>query len=363
MKLLLFTLAFFGGFAFVASAQKAPNEAVIWGGFEHDWTYNHRINRLGSYVQYNGGQPIGTHCSASGLGADSTFFASHYAWVRSPNLRFQEGLGELILHGKEKNLLSKEVQISVAALEGMENAENYTLLLNGFDIQATDGADKLQFLRIEAANVEYASATNKFLVTLRVAMSVNCETIECAIFSQRAKYKFKLFFLIIANPDEDLFASSASFSRAEEWSKKSEIAHEPQRLHIQGKRDPNYTAAMLGIRSFAVSLDQAHWTANLHNSFQPVQYTPANGKMDFLLDLYFKEWILGMKRTSAYPPHSKFSKRTKGWANQDITLVLLQFLQADIRYNSHKGSMFWRARNAPPDAKEAVHEQPLVFPK
>jgi hypothetical protein len=83
--------------------------------------------------------------------------------------------------------------------------------------------------------------------------------------------------------------------------------------------------------------------------------------MDFYLDLYFKEWIFDMKRGSAYPPHSKFSKRKSGWAQQSAQLRFLQCKAAQIEHGQQKGTMFWRARNAPPTAPEAL-QQYLIRP-
>ena len=61
---------------------------VIWMGFEHEWTYNHRLNRLGDYVsqpEFDGFEhPVKHyHTGATGLGWDEALFTSYYTVVKA----------------------------------------------------------------------------------------------------------------------------------------------------------------------------------------------------------------------------------------------------------------------------------------
>lgn len=74
----------------IAQEIKPHNKAIIWRGMEHKWTYNHRINRMGNYVSFDGKKGYSLHSSATGLGSDSSFSKTYYTYVESPNLFFKE---------------------------------------------------------------------------------------------------------------------------------------------------------------------------------------------------------------------------------------------------------------------------------
>ena len=73
-----------------AQELKPYNKAMIWRGFQHKWTYNHRINRIGSSVSFKDDKGYCIHYSASGLGSDSTFATTYYTYVESPKVCFKE---------------------------------------------------------------------------------------------------------------------------------------------------------------------------------------------------------------------------------------------------------------------------------
>lgn len=66
----IFLFSFFLSLGALLNAQ-TENTAVVWRGFEHSWSYNHRINRIGNYVKMVSNDPYGYHASASGLGSDT----------------------------------------------------------------------------------------------------------------------------------------------------------------------------------------------------------------------------------------------------------------------------------------------------
>ena len=81
---------------------QAYNKAIIWRGMEHTWTYNHRINRMGNYVSFDGEKGYSLHSSATGLGSDSSFSKTYYTYVESPYLFFKEVEVSVIIKGKEE---------------------------------------------------------------------------------------------------------------------------------------------------------------------------------------------------------------------------------------------------------------------
>ncbi|MCP4438036.1 MAG: hypothetical protein GY810_03755 [Aureispira sp.] len=338
------------------------NQAVVWRGFEHSWTYNHRINRLGNYITQNNNKLTSCHASASGLGADSTTFTSHYSFVKSPNVAFQAGKKDIKLYGKEKHLITKIIEIAVPAKEGLKNKDEYITLLNGFDLRAVDRADKIQLLRLSVENAEYAPAVNEIRFYLRVTLVVNCQSFECSRFNQKTTYNLSIHYLIAAGDTEYLTERPKMLTKDYPWGKKDEHHHTSDKRYIIGKKDGEYQNALLGIKSMALTLDDAHWTVEYHNNITPLDYNKETGRLDFAADLFFKEWQQGMKTMSAKPQHSKFSSKKKGWCVLDVGISLLQFKEAEIVHKKHGGSMFWEGFNAPSSDGKAMYEQPLVFP-
>ncbi|MCH2044159.1 MAG: hypothetical protein MK212_08440 [Saprospiraceae bacterium] len=338
------------------------NKAVIWRGFEHSWTYNHRINRVGDYVQRDQDSLLLYHMSASGAGADSTYFTSHYTLVESPNVAFHAGVANIKLYGKEKQLISKDIEISIPAPEGFEEQDLYATVLNGFDLQALGHADKIQLLRLAVDDAQYAKESNELRFNLRVAIVVNCQSFECSRFDQKTTYDLKVHYLIMAGSNESMVSTSQVVTKSYPWGKKHEHNHLPEKHTIYGKRGGFQQTAM-GVRSMAITLDVAHWTVEYHNNVTLLEYDKETGRVRFATDLFFKEWHQGMQKMSAKPEHSRFSSRKEGWCVLDVGVVLLQFKDAKIKHGKHKSSMYWTGLNASPNHPNAVSTYRKILEK
>lgn len=355
---LLLSILFFE----VGLAQHDTHQTVIWRGFEHSWTYNHRINRLGNYIEMNEDRIRSCHASASGLGADSTYYYSHYTFVESPHVGFHSGVVSIKLYGKEKQLLTKQIEVSVPAPEGLKNKEQYITMLNGFDLMAVERADKIQLLRIAIEDAEYAPAINEIRFYLKVALVVNCQSLECSRFNQKTTYKLDVHYLIAAGDRTDLNATPKMLTKHYPWGRKDEFHHTAEKHYMLGRGGEAYENAALGIKSMALTLDAAHWTVEYHNNVTPLNYNRDVARLDFSLDLFFKEWQQGMKTQSARPGLSKFSSKKKGWCVLDTGIVLLQFKKADILHQKHKGVLYWEGLNATSSSPKAESKKTLNFP-
>src|SRR5437868_4718032 len=100
-------------------AQSLPvniHRAIIWQGFHHQWTYNHRINCIGDYVELyidTSNSPRSTHLSASGSGPDITTYDSYYTLVESDDIVFLPADQSIILSGSSKKMRQNKAQFSV----------------------------------------------------------------------------------------------------------------------------------------------------------------------------------------------------------------------------------------------------------
>lgn len=337
------------------------HQTAIWRGFEHSWTYNHRINRIGDYVETTPNGIKTCHTSASGLGADSTFFTSHYSFVESPDVGFKSGMVQVKLYGKEKQLLTKRLEVSIPAPEGMKYKEQYITLLNGFDLVAVDRADKIQLLRLSVEDAEYAPAINEIRFQLKVALVVNCQSLECSRFNQKTTYNLKVYYLIVAADHEHVHASTKTLTKDYPWGRKNEFNHTLTKHYLLGRKDQGYQEAVFGLKSMALTLDAAHWTLQYHNNVVPLNYDVNESKAQFALDLFFKEWQQGMKTHSAKPNHSQFSSKKKGWCVLDTTVALLEFKSAKVKHSKRKGALYWEGLNATSSSPKAMSVENVPF--
>ena len=343
-------------------AQKNVHQTIIWRGFEHSWTYNHRINRLGNYVDIKNDKIQSFHVSASGLGADSTHYTSHYSFVETPDVGFHNGVVSIKLYGKEKQLLTKRIEVSVTAPEGLQDKDQYITMLNGFDLKAVDRADKIQMLRFSVEDAEFAPAINEIRFYLNVALVVNCQSLECARFNQHSTYDLKVYYLIAAANKSDLLATSKTLTKNYPWGRKDEYHHTPEKHYMFGDKGKGYKNAAMGIKSMALTLNTAHWTVQYNSNITPLIFNPETSRLDFTLDLFFKEWQQGMKNHSARPGLSKFSSKKKGWGVLDLSFLLLQFKNAKVIHKKHDGSLYWMGNNALSSDINSQSKKELKFP-
>jgi hypothetical protein len=196
---------------------KPYNSAVIWRGFKHQWTYNHRCHRIGDYVVYNQGKPESTHTSSTGLGADSTYFSSYYTFITSPGLFFKEGSIKLKIESKEKQLNQNSVEVAVKADTFLAHKNAYVAFLNGFDLKSEEAADKVQLLRLGLGDAKYDTANNEVKFMVNYSLVLNCQSIECPEFNNRVDYDLDVYYLLIGIDDSFGQVSQQVLSRGYPW--------------------------------------------------------------------------------------------------------------------------------------------------
>src|SRR5688572_1462843 len=114
---------------------RAP--AIVWQGFNHRWTYNHRLNRLGDWVDHERreGQTVegtASHAAASGSGedADEATWRSFHAAVQAPGVWAHPTVDSFTIGGREGVEQAFVRTLRVQLPEGMHDLERYTVLLN-----------------------------------------------------------------------------------------------------------------------------------------------------------------------------------------------------------------------------------------
>jgi hypothetical protein len=160
--------------------------AVIWQGYHHEWEYNHRLNRFGSYVaQRRGpGETVRTlvgHTAASGTGGDSAHFCEYVTKVHSAKgVAFQAGSGETVVECWRGSLTSLLIEVDdLDLLPELQGRDRYAVVLNGFDLCALEHAEKLMAFDVDVTEpAVYAGGTKaRFYIVGRLRF--DCRSPEC----------------------------------------------------------------------------------------------------------------------------------------------------------------------------------------
>jgi hypothetical protein len=320
------------------------NKALIWRGMQHQWTYNHRANRLGNYVTMdNGGQAV--HTSATGLGNDSTIYVSHYTYVESPDIIFKEVPVTIRLNGKEGTLLNKVEEVYVPAPKWMRNKTVYHAIINGYEIKSLLKADQLQLFRFLVDDVEYSRESNEIKLRAHFNLSTNCRTIECPVFSNKTAYELTLNILIMAFDDVDANIVNTYSARNYVWDEKIEIEDRSQRVIALGQKNNVFPKAAIGIKGLGIILDEEHWILEMNQYVVPYSYDAESGVLISDTNLKYVEWKKGMHQFAVAPFKAKFAKRRNGYALLDMNLAMLQFKNATVKHGKSRNTMFWKGWN------------------
>jgi len=171
----------------MTDATTSGSATVLWQGFRHRWRYNHRVNRLGSYVEHT--SRSGDACTAtvvntaaSGTGPDRAVFSTVYSKIRAEGVGFQSGVCKIPLAATEETLKLLDEPVQIELGPALAGKENYVVLLNGFDLVADREADKLMTLALETSDPEVDSSRSRLSFHLRGGFRVDCSSPECDLF-------------------------------------------------------------------------------------------------------------------------------------------------------------------------------------
>lgn len=158
--------------------------ATIWQGFRHAWEYNHRLNRLGSYVRAeDGAGDVVGHTAASGTGGDTAHFSEYVTRVRAANVGFQTGRGEVRVECPRAVTAAFRIKVDELVLEpALVGRDRYTVLINGFDLYAERHADKLVAFDVEVTDPVVIADGTKLRFDILGSLRFDCRTAECQLW-------------------------------------------------------------------------------------------------------------------------------------------------------------------------------------
>lgn len=175
----------------MASAAGSGSCAVIWQGYHHAWEYNHRLNRIGSYVRYQDGaegalQAMVGHTAASGTGGDVAHVAEFVTHVSAQGVGFQPGHGETLVECTRAETTTFRIKVDDLDLAPeLAGKESYAVVLNGFDLYAQDHSDKLVCFDLEVTDPTVYARGTKIRFNLLGTLCFDCRTAECHLWPVR----------------------------------------------------------------------------------------------------------------------------------------------------------------------------------
>lgn len=159
--------------------------AAIWQGMQHRWEYNHRINRFGSYIRPSSVGPVAGHTAASGTGGDVAHFTEFATLINAEDIGFQAGVAEVVIECPRTETTPFFIRVEDLALdEALTGKEQYTVVLNGYDLVALDHADKIISFDLEVTDpTRQPDGALRFNVMGH--LRVDCRSPECQLLPLR----------------------------------------------------------------------------------------------------------------------------------------------------------------------------------
>lgn len=299
----------------------------VWQGFELNWTYNHRLNRLGSFIF----QDSVYSTAATGIGRDSASFNTHYLLIQEAGKQYSEFEIYKRIEAKENELI--QIQIDTMIVASYHRSIFY---LNGFDIIANNDADKLQLMEMGVKMVKGNEDTT--YLRINIALMFNCQSLECDWINNDVEYDLHLYIGNIYFPNEDYisYVKGEMFNGNESWTKKSNL---PLSKLPADPKTPQF------ITNFKISLDKAHWYSGIFSFVDNENSTI----------MKFEQYKAKMKKNAYYKPHANFSKKSKGSAMYQmdgISLTHPENLKRDPK--EFKGSIVWKGNNRSAFSRDAI---------
>lgn len=165
--------------------QRSGGRGTIWQGFHHAWEYNHRLNRLGSYVRDGSGAngAVVGHTAASGTGGDRAHFSEFVTRIEAAKVGIQTGHAETLVECPRAVTTAFWIRIDDLELAPeLVGKDRYVVLINGFDLWAEKHADKLISFDLEVTDPLVYAEGKKIRFNILGSLCFDCRTAECTLW-------------------------------------------------------------------------------------------------------------------------------------------------------------------------------------
>lgn len=347
------------------------NATVLWQGFYHDWSYNHRLNRLGDWMQdikSNDGkfQASFNHSAASGSGSDILNYLTYFTYLRTTKARFLSSTVSTVVRGREATTTTKIITVKGVLPPELRNYKHAVVVLNGFDlycrssddgqVMGTSNADKLSQLFLEVDKLKFTG--DEFEFDLAIKLGADCDSPECLNLSpgdnEWFDYQLTTAYQLIAFND-DARSTNSSLQQYYSWRKpfKTRPDMDPNEIFrnnftlinktIKGaagfnigipvinKIDINLPKGKGGL--LRKRLETPH-LLSLDIAITDYTYNSSTGICTYNADLFFKNWKPDMHPLS-------YGNDGKAYINLGLRLLQVNDPAAIVEIQSIKGKINW----------------------
>lgn len=359
------------------------NTTVFWQGFYHDWKYNHRVNRLGDWInEVNGNlgkiESLFNHSAASGSGADELDYTTYFTFLKSEYIRTFSSLISTEIRGREATTTSKNITVKGVWPSALKNYKKGIVVLNGFDIfsRTTDDgdikgsgvADKLSQLFIEVDNLKIYGDSFEF--DLNIKFGADCDSPECLSFTpgdnEWFDYQLSVAYQIIGY-DNAVHTSQSNIKQYYTWRKpfKTKPSIDPNEIFREEETIKNkilngnagYNVGIPLINKIDINLPKGKGgilrrrmetphLLSLDLAITDYNYNESTGACNIDADLFFKNWKTNMHALS-------YGNDGKAIINMGIQLLQINDPYAIVENKNIKGEIKWETSHI--DQRPANH--------
>ncbi|TNE92430.1 MAG: hypothetical protein EP330_01890 [Deltaproteobacteria bacterium] len=328
-----------------ATERAASDKLLLWQGFEQEWTYNHRINRLGSWVtppactEEAGCSAEIAHAAASGSGADQARVRDLGEWVSAPGLDVQYGMSTLWFTGREGEQLQDAECIPMPG--------SGAAVLEGFDIKALRSAHSLWGM---AFQVEHEEVEGVEVLCVSGELQMACRTAECRR-DRFTEYVVEVRWAWVTAPGlhvtDHVLPAHAYAWEAETLLDMVKFRDHMLDVELVGIEGPPLATA--GLSRVGVQLSAPLHTRGLALALHPGDYDPEAGRLAAKAHLLYQQW--GPVEIAPLTV-AQFSKH--GEVELSAEVVLLQLDEGCTEPVSFDGSVYWHGGGADGRGDDAV---------
>ena len=367
--------------AYKTDSFSVGNTTVFWQGFYHDWSCNHRVNRLGDWVKDIEGSngkinAVFNHSAATGSGSDILDYQTFFTFLKSDKARFFSSSVSTAVRGREATTTTKNITVKGVWPEALKNYHHGIVVLNGFDlycrssvegkVMGTGNSDKLSQLFIEVDKLRFSG--NEIEFDLSIKLGADCDSPECLNFSpgdnEWFDYQFTIAYQVIAY-NEGVHTTEKDLSQNYSWRKPfktrpdidpNEIFRKDKTLNNQqinglsgfnvgipliNKIDINLPKGKGGL--IRKRLETPH-LLSLDIAITDYTYNGATGNCILDADLFFKNWKPEMHPLS-------YGNDGKAFINLGLKLLQINDPNAIVESQSIEGKIRWETTQL--DQREA----------
>ncbi len=354
---------------------------ALWRGFQHNWLYNHRTNRIGSFIDKHYSKFTVNHSAASGTGADTLHFQDEYSIVQKGDFSFYSNKVFFNLKEKKGHTIAFRKDLVIKLKAGDKNI-NFGALLNGFELIPKDysknkmkpkknPSSKLHLLDIEIREI-YRNADELKLAVLG-SLNLDCKSIECTISQTDFDYDLDIHFIILKGKkqDFDYEKSSGPITNHYSW-KKTGKKNEKNLLNDGVKEDvlflknslEDFDSYAIGYRKMSLIVHNLAYGPDksvhmLDVNINIKEFRPfSTNQIHLRHEIFFRNWRRKMQSSGN---SSWVSFGQQGSFKGEVRLGVFRFKDTQVKLKNNTGTIFWKGEDKSAHDKDALVSKEIDF--